>query len=230
MANAYTLEQNVPVSALGVGSRATFINRTYTHLLGAILAFTGIEAMLLQNENAVAWARTMSQNWLIVLGAFMVASWVATRVAFTSRSQGAQYAALAGFVVAEAVIFLPMLVVATRVPGVIQSAALVTILGFAGLSAIAFLSRKDFSFLGSLLKWAGLMALVGIVASIIFGFQLGTWFAVAMISLAGGAILHDTSNILHRYPEDRYVGAALQLFASVALMFWYVISLFLSRD
>jgi len=48
--------------------------------------------------------------------------------------------------------------------------------------------------------------------------------------LAGAAILFDTSNILRTYPEDRYVSAALQLFASVALMFWYVLRLFMSRD
>ena len=43
-------------------------------------------------------------------------------------------------------------------------------------------------------------------------------------------ILYDTSNVLHHYPEDRYVAGALQLFASVALMFWYVLRIFMSRD
>ena len=67
--------------------------------------------------------------------------------------------------------------------------------------------------------------------SVIFGFQLGTWFSVAMVGLAGAAILYDTSRVLRRYPEDRYVAAALQLFASVALMFWYVLQLFIAaRD
>ncbi len=64
----------------------------------------------------------------------------------------------------------------------------------------------------------------------LFGFNLGTWFSVAMVGLAGGAILYDTSNILRHFPEDRYVGAALELFASVALMFWYVLRIFPSRD
>jgi FtsH-binding integral membrane protein len=27
------------------------------------------------------------------------------------------------------------------------------------------------------------------------------------------------------YPEDRYVSAAMQLFSSIALMFWYVLRL-----
>ena len=51
-----------------------------------------------------------------------------------------------------------------------------------------------------------------------------------MIGYAGGVILYDTSNVLHHFPEDRYVAAALQLFAGIALMFWYVLRLFLSRE
>ena len=92
------------------------------------------------------------------------------------------------------------------------------------------MTRKDFSFLGSFLRFAGILALVLIACGVIFGFQLGTFFSVAMIGLAGAAILYDTSNVLHHYPEDRYVSAALSLFASVALMFWYVLRLFMSRD
>ena len=78
--------------------------------------------------------------------------------------------------------------------------------------------------------WGGVVALVLIVASVLFGFELGTFFSVGMIAFAGAAILYDTSNILHHHPADRHVGAALELFASVALMFWYVLQLFLSRD
>jgi FtsH-binding integral membrane protein len=65
------------------------------------------------------------------------------------------------------------------------------------------------------------------VGGVLFGFQLGTWFSVAMVGLAGGAILHDTSKIIRDFPEDRHVAASLQLFASVALMFWYVLRIFL---
>jgi FtsH-binding integral membrane protein len=95
---------------------------------------------------------------------------------------------------------------------------------------VAFVTRKDFSFLRGMLMWGGVVAMLAIVGGILFGFELGTWFSVAMIGFAGAAILYDTSNVLHHFPEDRYVGAALQLFASVALMFWYVLRLFMSRD
>ena len=65
-----------------------------------------------------------------------------------------------------------------------------------------------------------LCALGLIVFSLLLGFELGTFFCVGMVAFAGAAILYDTSNVIHHYPEDRYVGAALQLFASFALMFW----------
>lgn len=222
---------DIPVIELEESSRTRFIRRTYLHLVGAIFAFTGIEVFLFTTGMAGTMARAMlGVSWLLVLGGFVVVSWLATHLAHTARSVAVQYAALTGFVVAEAVIFVPLLFIAQRAaPGVIQSAAMVTVLGFAALTAIVFTTRKDFSFLGGILKWSFILALVLIIAGAVFGFQLGTFFSVAMIGLAGAAILYDTSNILHHYSEDRYVGAALQLFASVAMMFWYVLRLFLSR-
>lgn len=216
-----------------VDERARFITRTYNHLFGAIVAFALIEVALFEFGIAPLIAQAlMGTSWLLVMGAFMVTSWLASRLAHTAESKAAQYAGLAGYVLAQAIIFVPLLYVANQVaPGVISSAALVTFGGFAGLTGIAFMTRKDFSFLRGLLMWGGVGALVLIVAGVIFGFQLGTFFSVAMVVFAGAAILYDTSNVIHHFPEDRYVGAALELFASVALMFWYVLRLFLaSRD
>ena len=75
-----------------------------------------------------------------------------------------------------------------------------------------------------------MLAIVGIFGSMIFGFHLGTWFSVAMIGFAGAAILYDTSNIMHHYPQDRYVAASMSLFASIAMMFFYILRLLMSRD
>jgi hypothetical protein len=233
MSTDYQISQGYqPVAAIGVDARASFINRTYNHLMGSIVLFTLIEVWLFQSGMAESIAATMlGGSWLLVLGAFMLVSWFATRVSLTSESKGAQYAALGGFIVAESIIFVPLIWIAeTQVPGAIESAAAVTLLGFGGLTAVAFVTRKDFSFMRGVMMWGGVLAMVSIVGGIIFGFELGTWFSVAMVGFAGAAILYDTSNILHHYPEDRYVGAALRLFASVALMFWYVLRLFMSRD
>lgn len=214
-------------------TRERFIVRTYNHLFGAIVLFTAIEIALFQTGAALTIARAMmGTSWLLVLGGFMLVSWLASHAAHASTSKPLQYLALGGFVLAQAIVFVPLLYLANTVaPGAIQSAGMVTMLGFAGLTAIAFVTRKDFSFLGAVLRWGGICALVLIAAGVLFGFQLGTFFSVAMVAFAGAAILYDTSNVLHHFPEDRYVGAALQLFSSVAMMFWYILRLFISsRD
>jgi FtsH-binding integral membrane protein len=162
----------------------------------------------------------------------VIVSWFASRAAHRATSPATQYLALGAFVFAESIIFIPLLYIANQyAPGAITSAATVTLTGFAGLTFIAFRTRKNFSFLGGLLRWGFILAMVAIVGGVLFGFDLGTCFSVAMVGLAGGAILYDTSKIIHDFPEDRHVAAALELFASVALMFWYVLRLFIgSRD
>ncbi|MFG0331443.1 MAG: Bax inhibitor-1 family protein [Phycisphaerales bacterium] len=219
------------VAYADVNTRATFIAKTYFHLIGAVIAFTVLEMIFFTSGVAQTMAQAMlSVNWLFVLGGFVVFGWIATHVAHRTTSLPVQYLALAGYVVGEAIIFIPLLWLAQTYVGenVIASAAVATLFGFSLLSLIVFFTRKDFSFLRGLLFWGMGIALVFIVCGAIFGFTLGPAFSVAMIALAGGAILYDTSNVLHHYPEDRYVAASLELFASVALLFWYVLQLFMS--
>jgi FtsH-binding integral membrane protein len=221
----------VPVILLSEDARTAFLRRTYAHLLAAVLGFVAIEVFLFQAGLAFPIARGMlSLPWLLILGAFMVTGWLARSVAASAASPAVQYAGLAGYVVAEALIFVPVLVIASiKAEGVLPVAALATVGAFTALTAVVFVTRKDFSFMRGVLTWGGIVALVLIVASALVGFDLGVFFSVAMIAFAGAAILYDTSNVLHHYPEDRHVGAALELFASVALLFWYILRLFMSR-
>jgi uncharacterized protein len=221
-----------PVSEADVDTRAKFILKTYSHLLGAVAAFTALEVFFFMSGLARPIAQTLFKfGPLPVFGGFILVSWIATGAAHRAVSPLAQYAALTAYVLAEALFFIPLLIFANmKAPGVISSAAVVTALGFMGLTAVAFTTRKDFSFLGALLRWIGFGVILLIAGSLIFGFNLGTWFTVGMIVFAGGAILYDTSNVIHQYPEDRHVAASLQLFASVMLLFWYVLRLFLRRD
>lgn len=219
-----------PVSDASVEDRSDFIWKCYAHVVVAILAFAAIEVYFFSSGIAERIAAPMLNNWLFVLGGFMLVSWGATHVAHRIESKNAQYAAFAAFIFVEALIFAPMLYIAAiSQPGVIDSAAGVTILGCVGLIATAMITRKDFSFLRGMLTWMFFLAMAGIIGSLLFGFHLGTWFSVAMIGFAGAAILYDTSNIMHHYPQDRYVAASMALFASIALMFWYILRLFMSR-
>lgn len=241
MSNYYSYENESDVSYGGVvrAARGRFLTQTYVHLFAAILLFVLIEVALFSSGTAETICRSMLGRgggvaWLVIIGGYMLLGTLATHIAQTASSKAAQYGALIFFVALEALIFVPMLWMANKmVPGggMIQSAAVITLGGFGLLTAIVFMTRADFSFLRGILFWASICALLLIVGGMIFGFNLGMAFSVAMVALAGGWILYDTSNILHHYSEDRYVGAALALFSSVAMMFWYVLRIFMqSRD
>ena len=225
--------QMTVAAADSVEARSQFIWKCYAHVVGAILAFAAIEVYLFSSGIAQAIAPAMMNSWLLVLGAFILVSWGATHVAHRLESKAAQYAAFAVFVFAEALIFAPMLLMAMAMDPsgtMVESAATVTVVGCVGLIATAMITRKDFSFMRGLLVWGGMLALGAIAGSLIFGANLGTWFSVAMIGFAGIAVLYDTSNIMHHYPSDKYVAASMALFASIAMMFWYILRLFMSRD
>ncbi|MBT8080499.1 MAG: Bax inhibitor-1 family protein [Gammaproteobacteria bacterium] len=229
------MNQNVnylaPVAEASVEARSNFIWKCYAHVVGAILAFAAASAYLYTSGVSARIASAMLENWWIVFGLFIVGGWGASHVAHRVQSTAAQYGALAFFVVLEALIFAPLLfIAATRFPGAIDAAAGVTLLLSGGLMATAMITRKDFSFLRGVLVYGFFIALALIIASMVFGFQLGTWFMVAMVGFAGIAVLYDTSNIMHHYPEDKYIAASLALFGSIALMFWYILQLFMSRD
>ena len=216
--------------------RAEFIRKTYIHLAGAIALFTVVTAYLVGSGRGLWIAQTMlggPYSWLVVLMLFMGVSWLAQSWARSTTSKYMQYMGLVLYTLAESVIFLPLLFLAAVKSGdlsIIVQAGVVTGGLFLGLTAVVFLTRKNFSFLGPILAVGGFVALGFIVSGIFFGFGLGSVFAFAMVAFAGGAILYQTSNILHEYRTDQPVAASLALFASVALLFWYVLTIFMRRD
>lgn len=214
-------------------ARATFLKRTYAHLLGAVLAFILVSTALYSSGlSEILTALIMrggSLGWLAILGGFMLISWLSTALTTQRGSVGVQYFGLGLMVVVEAVIFAPLLYIAhVYAPGVLPMAAFWTLFIFAGLTILVFATGQDFSFLKGFLVVGGLVAIGTIVLGAIFGWELGVWFSAAMILFASLAILYDTSKVLHRYPTDMHVAAALDLFTSVALLFWYVLRLLLA--
>ena len=215
-------------------ARAAFIRRTYLHVFGAILAFIGLEAVFL-NTPAIAepmFRMMVGGQWWVVMIGFMAVHWIASMWAQSGASPAVQYLGLGLYVLAEAVIFVPLLLIATQFgsPNLIPTAGIITLLIFGGLTTVVFLTGKDFSFLRGALTIGCLAALGLMVAGWLIGFQLGLAFIVGMIVLMSGFILYDTSNILYHYRTDQHVAAALALFASIATLFWYVIQLLQATD
>lgn len=212
--------------------RTAFIQRTYLHLAGAILAFMGLETLLIQagmGEVMMQMLSTSKWSWLLVLALFMVVSYVADRWAHSEISRGMQYLGLGIFIIAEAIVFLPLIFMALQysaapdASNVLLQAALVTFALVAGITYTAFSTKKNFSFLAPALSIGGMIAMGVILASMVFGFSLGLVFFAVMILFAAGAILYSTSNIIHEYHTSQHVAASLSLFSGVALLFWYIL-------
>ncbi|AFY94043.1 Bax inhibitor-1/YccA family protein [Chamaesiphon minutus] len=214
--------------------RAEFIRKTYAHLAGAVGAFIAIETFLVQSGIAETLARALTggMTWLAVLAGFSLLGWLSRGLANRADSVSLQYLGLGIYVVAEALLFAPLIFIASRLsdPTVIPTAGILTALMFVGLTAVALTTGKDFTFLGGALKIGGFVALGLIICSVIFGFQLGLFFSVLMVGFAMAAILYDTSQIMTQFSKDQYVAAALSLFASVALLFWYVLRIVMSMS
>lgn len=213
--------------------QADFYKKTYLHVALSILAFIGVETVLLKvvPVELIAMMFKTSYTWLLIIGVFWLASFLANKWSM-SQSRSTQYLGLGFYIVFEAVIFLPILYIAIGYSGggaVIFQAAMLTIAMFAGLSLVAFTSKKDFSFLRNIIIIGGFLSLGLIVAGAIFGFNLGLWFSVGMVVLASASILYETSKLKNVYTTGQYVGASLQLFASVMLLFWYILRILMSR-
>jgi FtsH-binding integral membrane protein len=237
--NPYAYGNPTAVYQEAESERTAFIRRTYAHLAGAVALFIAIEtfiftvvpAQVLENMTALMFGGI---GWLFILGGFMVISWIANTWAANPGSTGKQYAGLLLYVFAEAILFVPLLWIAQRVDPngqMIPAAGLLTAIIFGGLTAMVFFTKADFSWLGRYLWLAGLLA-IGLILCSIF-FNLGPFGLVVIglfIALASGYILYDTSNVLHHYHTSQHVAASLALFASVALLFWYVLQLVMSAS
>lgn len=223
-------------------ARVDFIRKTYLHVAGAILLFGVLEAILINMGMHIAMFRAFagSGRWgpLVLFGLFMGATYLGNYWATRGGSRGMQYLGLLVYTLAEVVIFLPLIGIAVMMSQegggmgyeIVASAGLITLLLVAGLTATAFISGADFSFLGGALIIGSFIAFGLILASLLFGFNLGIWFSGAMCLLAGGSILYTTSNIQRRYRTDQYVAASLALFASVMLLFYYVLRILIALN
>lgn len=226
------LNQQFLVSQLDTDSKVAFYKKTYTHLALAVLMFVIVETIFFQIPPLLEFALSLTQGWtwLLMLGGFMLVTSYAERMAISTHDKNKQYLALLLYVIAEAFIFIPLIFISMMIAEdggleILNQAAILTLSLFSGLSAVVLLTKKDFSFLRSILTIGFFVALGLIIAGTLFGFNLGLWFSVGMIVLASGSILYQTSNMVHKYSEDQYVAASLGLFASLMLLFWYILSI-----
>jgi len=233
------------VAAAPVNERVAFIRRTYAHLAGAVFAFVALSATLIATGMAEQILRDVFVGhryaWPALMITFIVGSIAAQYMAQSNNSVGTKYAGLSLYVLLYTLLFVPILTIASDPkfgiapagrPGMLPlQAGIVTLAVFAGLTAAVFMSGKDFSFMGPILMIGSFLALGVIIAAMVAGFSLGLVFMSLMVALFAGYIIYDTSNIIHRYRTNEHVAASMALFGSFAMLFYYILMLFMSsRD
>ncbi|MFP4148221.1 MAG: Bax inhibitor-1 family protein [Nitriliruptoraceae bacterium] len=216
----------VPIAQAPPEARTQYMTRVYVRLLVGLAGFVlGSMALFVTGLAYSIASFVLGVNWLLILGGFMLVSWMSATLLARAETTAAQYAAYAAIVTANVVLFATPLVIAQEFApeGTITLAAQLSVVAFIALSVIAIRTAKDFSFLRGILLFGGVLALLAIVASTLFGVGLGIWFAVAMIGYAGAAILYDTQKVYRTYPLGTETAAAVRLFSSLTLLFWYVL-------
>ncbi len=224
-----------PLSNTTVETRSRIVTRVYANLTGAVVAFAAIVALIFATVGVVEIATFVQHNVKLVsfglLALCIGGPFIGNALLKANPSVTGQYFLLGFYVLMYVALFLPILAFAVLMVGsaqLIWQATGLTVALFAALSSAVFMTRKDFSFMRAFLFYAGIAGLVVIVAAMITGFSLGTWFSVAMIALACGYILFETSDVMLRTHEGEEVLAAVELFASVMMLFFYVLRLIMA--
>lgn len=97
---------------------------------------------------------------------------------------------------------------------------------FLALSAVALVSKKDFSFMGSFLMIGILVAFLISLGALLFHMPAGMMAASAMfVLLCSGLILFKTSQIIHG-GETNYIMATIDLYIALYNIFISLLSLF----
>lgn len=225
-------KDDVPVSTVLVSKsspeeRSLFIRKTYLHLALAIALFVLLEIFLLSVGfgQKIIDVLLVSGWWsilfLLAFIVFFLIFFVIAKELVNSDSSKSQYFGFGLYIFADATIITPLLTLLKNRydDGLILEIGILTFGLFLGITAVAFLSRKDFSFLLPILVVGLFTGICFTIAGMAFGFSFRSIFAFILVILAGGWILYETSNILHHYRINQYIAASIILFHSVGGLF-----------
>lgn len=117
----------------------------------------------------------------------------------------------------------PLLSLYLTVPNgaqLVMTALAMTGATFVGLSAVALVTKKDFSFLGNFLIAGAIVLILAMVVALIFNIAaLALAVSAGFVLFSSAVILYQTSEIVHRAGETNYILAAITLYVSIYNLF-----------
>ncbi|MBI2389899.1 MAG: Bax inhibitor-1/YccA family protein [Deltaproteobacteria bacterium] len=237
-------QRGIPLARASAQTRLAFLRKVYGLFFAGILTaaggamtalYTGEPVLLGKGIAVPPLVAFVAQHFIISLLVFFGGFFLLSAV---RHRPGVNVAALLGFTFLSGLFIAPSLFVATLMAKMggtlsanpVRDAFLLAGAGFGGLTAYAFVSKKDFSFLGGML-WMGLLVLIG--ASIIGMFVGSAVFHLAIASvgvlLFGAYVLYDTSRLLHSEEPITPVDAAISLYLDFLNLFLFLLHILSGR-
>lgn len=210
-----------------IESNASFIIKTYLHLIAAAFVFAAGTVGMLKMEYApsiVSWMtniRWLGQgSWFVPIGLFIAVSWAANEFTKRCSSTPVLYLGLILYAALISCICIPFVYIANVfAPGVLGRISFILLLGSVAINGIAVVCRKNFSFFSGMIGWILMCIGIGILAGAIYGNGAGTWFSLIVTATVGSIVLYHTETAIHRFQNGNTVAASLFLVSAVGCFF-----------
>jgi len=166
--------------------------------------------------------------WIVFIGEFALI----LSSPFWSTRKPLNYWLFAAFALLTGISITPLLFLATITagPAIVIKALLSTFLMFGAAGIIGWTTKKSLEGLGGFLM-IGLigMLIVGIIGIFIpWGSQMEMIYSGIGVLLFAGYAMYDFQ-MIKKYPEDRYIDAAMHLYLDIFNLFIFILRLLLSQ-
>lgn len=213
--------------------RLAFLRRVYAWMFAGILATVMGGAIAVKSgiaEQMLYW------GWfprILLLVAWIAGPFLLTRVRHVPTWNVVSFALYGLFtgIVMSTMIFLAIFLAerngAAGGTYLLQAGGL-TLLAFGSISAYAYFSKRDFSFLRSFLT-VGAIVLLGAILISFFVQSTGLHLIISVfgVLLMSGFVLYDTQKVLKTFPDGEHVQGAMTLYLDFVVLFIYILQLVL---
>lgn len=227
------LQGAITVEQEGAEARREFIQKVYAHLLVGLMVFSGVtwammKSPLVWSGDEPGFLCTMP-GWITCFVGMVGLQLMYGRL-FSSASLKVHYIAFGLTIALQGAFCAPLFWFAQHISDtILRDAFFITTAGFGGLTAIPFLTKKDFSFMGGMLYTATFILMAVGIMSIFFGpFNMGLFWSGAVVLLFSGWVLYHTSQIQRHLPLTAYVFGATMLFIDFVVLLRQVVIILIS--
>lgn len=224
------LDHGVNVGTSGPTVRLAFIRKVYSILTLQLLFTVGVSCLFMFVDRIRVYIA--GHQWFIWIGLGVAIATLIPLFCF-KRRHPLNIFLLAGFTIGVS-FFIGTITAYYKEAGagvIVLEAFVLTAGVFLSLTALCFIWKKDFSFLGGFLFAGFIILIMASVANFALGFvgarsEVFTWaISVGGALLFCGFILFDTSRIIKHLSPDDWVIGAVSLYTDVTNLFLYMLNI-----